>query len=159
MICICLFCLKCSYIDELYFYFAAVKHSFIMASAAHVCGICDLRHVTKPSVAWCPECDEGFCSDCEEHHSLSKATRHHKTMKIAEYQTLPQDVLQITQSCTKHNEKLILYCRDHETPCCGKCVNEGHKGCNKVVNLDDIVKNAKTSTSFQEIEETLVGQY
>ncbi|XP_071121824.1 uncharacterized protein [Mytilus edulis] len=127
-----------------------------MASAAHVCGICDLRHVTKPSVAWCPECDEGFCSDCEEHHSLSKATRHHKTMKIAEYQTLPQDVLQITQSCTKHNEKLILYCRDHETPCCGKCVNEGHKGCNKVVNLDDIVKNAKTSTSFQEIEETLV---
>ncbi|CAC5425052.1 unnamed protein product [Mytilus coruscus] len=126
-----------------------------MASAAHTCGICDLRHVTKPSEAWCSECDEGFCSGCVEHHSLAKATRHHKTIPIAEYQTLPQNVLQIPQSCTKHDEKLILYCKDHELPCCGKCAMEGHKGCNEVVNLDDIVKNSKTSTSFQEIEETL----
>ncbi|CAG2255306.1 unnamed protein product [Mytilus edulis] len=131
------------------------KHSIIMASAAHICGICDLRHVTKPTVSWCSECDEGFCSDCVEHHSLAKATRHHKTMPMDDYQTLPPEVLQIPQSCTKHDEKFILYCKDHELPCCGKCAMECHKGCSQVINLEDIVKNAKTSTSFQEIEEKL----
>ncbi|CAC5425051.1 unnamed protein product [Mytilus coruscus] len=119
-----------------------------MATARNSCGICEFRHVIKPSVAWCPECDEGFCSDCEEHHSLAKASRHHKTIPIAEYHKLPEDVLQIPQSCTKHDEKFLLYCKDHEMPCCCKCANE-------VVNLDDIIKNAKASSSFQEIEETL----
>lgn len=126
-----------------------------MTSAVNICGICDLRHVSKPFVDWCPECEEGFCSGCVEHHSLAKATRHHKTIPIAEYQKIPPDVLQIPQACTKHDEKLLLYCKDHETPCCGKCANESHKKCQEVVNLDDIIKNAKTSTTFQEIEEKL----
>lgn len=149
---VCYDCLKYSYIV---FFILAVTRNLRMASAAHICGICDLRHVTKSSVVWCPECDEGFCSGCAEHHSLAKATRHHKTTLIAEYQKLPPDILQIPQSCTKHNEKLLLYCKDHETPCCGKCANERHKKCQEVVNLDDIIKNAKTGTAFQEIEETL----
>ncbi|CAC5410299.1 unnamed protein product [Mytilus coruscus] len=89
-----------------------------MATATNSCGICDLRHVTKPSVDWCPECDEGFCSGCVEHHSLAKASRHHKTIPIAEYHKLPTDVMQIPQSCTKHDEKFLLYCKDHEIPCC-----------------------------------------
>ncbi|CAC5425059.1 unnamed protein product [Mytilus coruscus] len=126
-----------------------------MATASHTCGICDLRHVTIASVVWCPECDEGFCSGCEEHHCLAKASRHHKTIPMAEYHKLPENVSQIPQSCTKHDEKFLLYCKDHEMPCCGKCVNEGHKRCQDVVNLDDIIKNAKNSTSFKEIEETL----
>ncbi|CAC5425061.1 unnamed protein product [Mytilus coruscus] len=74
---------------------------------------------------------------------------------MAEYQMLPPDVLQIPQSCIKHDENFLLYCKDHEMPCCGKCVNEVHKGCHEIVNLDDIIKNAKTSTSFQDIEETI----
>ncbi|XP_071123700.1 nuclear factor 7, brain-like isoform X2 [Mytilus edulis] len=126
-----------------------------MATATNICGICDLRHVTNPSKVWCPECDEGFCSGCVEHHSLAKATRQHKTIPMAEYQMLPPNVLQTLQACTKHEEKLILYCKDHEMLCCDKCVNEVHKGCHEVVNIDDIIKTAKTSSSFQEIEETL----
>ncbi|CAG2255310.1 unnamed protein product [Mytilus edulis] len=126
-----------------------------MASSANACGICELRHVTKQTEAWCPDCDEGFCSICVEHHSLTKATKQHKTIPMAEYQMLPPDVLQIPQSCTKHDEKFLLYCKDHDMPCCGKCANEVHKVCNEVVNLDDIIKNANTSISFQGIEETL----
>lgn len=127
----------------------------IMASTANFSGICDLRHMKKPSVSWCIECDEGFCSDCGEHHNLAKASRHHNTMPIAEYQKLPEDVLQIPKSCTMHDEKFLLYCKDHETPCCGKCVIEGHKGCSDVVNLDDIIKDAKNSTAVQDAEEAL----
>ncbi|CAG2255313.1 unnamed protein product [Mytilus edulis] len=60
--------------------------------------------------------------------------------------------MQISQSCCKHDEKLILYCKDHENPCCGKCAVESHKN----VSLDEIIKNAKTSVSFHETEATLI---
>ncbi|XP_052065248.1 uncharacterized protein LOC127705039 [Mytilus californianus] len=126
-----------------------------MASSANICGICDLRNISKPSTVWCPECDEGLCNSCQEHHSLSKATRQHSILPIAEYRKLPSDIIQISQSCCKHDEKLILYCKDHENPCCGKCVVETHKHCKEIVSLDDIMKNAKNSVSFHETEATL----
>ncbi|CAC5425055.1 unnamed protein product [Mytilus coruscus] len=63
--------------------------------------------------------------------------------------------MQISQSCCMHDEKLILYCKDHENPCCGKCVVESHKHCKEIVSLDVIIKNAKTSVSFHETEDTL----
>ncbi|XP_071123686.1 uncharacterized protein [Mytilus edulis] len=127
-----------------------------MASFSNSCGVCDLRHITKPSVVWCTECDEGLCKDCQEHHSLSKSSRNHKTIGIEEYQKLPSDILRITQNCVKHQEKFIIYCRIHESPCCGKCVIESHKECRDIENLDDVIKNIKTSSTVYEIEETLV---
>ncbi|CAG2254828.1 unnamed protein product [Mytilus edulis] len=65
-----------------------------MASNFSVCGICDFRHVTKPSVVWCSECDEGLCNDCKEHHSISKSSRDHDIVPIDDYQNLPSEVLQ-----------------------------------------------------------------
>ncbi|VDI42734.1 Hypothetical predicted protein [Mytilus galloprovincialis] len=127
-----------------------------MASSTHICGICDLRNISKPSKIWCSECDEGLCNACQEHHSLSKATRQHSIIPIAEYSNLPSDIMQISQSCCKHDEKLILYCKDHENPCCGKCAVESHKQCKEIVSLDEIIKNAKTSVSFHETEATLI---
>jgi hypothetical protein len=32
-----------------------------------LCGICEAQHITKYADQWCPECDEGLCSDCENH--------------------------------------------------------------------------------------------
>lgn len=127
-----------------------------MASSTHICGKCDLRNISKPSKIWCPECDEGLCNACQEHHSFSKATRQHSIIPIAEYSNLPSDIMQISQSCCKHDEKLILYCKDHENPCCGKCAVESHKQCKEIVSLDEIIKNAKTSVSFHETEATLI---
>ncbi|XP_071121818.1 uncharacterized protein [Mytilus edulis] len=126
-----------------------------MASSTYICGICDLRNISKPSTVWCPECDEGLCNACQEHHSLSKATRQHSILPIAEYKKLPSDIIQISQCCCKHDEKLILYCKDHENPCCGKCIVESHKHCKEIVSLDGIIKNAKTSVPFHETEATL----
>ncbi|CAG2217481.1 PML [Mytilus edulis] len=42
-----------------------------------LCGICDSQHVTKSADFWCPECDDGLCTECKTHHSFSKASRHH----------------------------------------------------------------------------------
>ncbi|CAC5397256.1 unnamed protein product [Mytilus coruscus] len=127
-----------------------------MATSSPSCGACDLRHITKPSIVWCTECDEGLCTECQEHHSLSKASRRHNVIPTVEYQKLPTDVLKISPYCIKHDEKFQIYCRKHECPCCSKCVVESHIVCQDVVNLDDVIQNAKTSNALCEIEETLV---
>ncbi|CAC5419150.1 unnamed protein product [Mytilus coruscus] len=128
----------------------------LMATSSQSCGVCDLRHLTRPAIVWCTECDEGLCSECQEHHSLPKGTRNHRVILITEYQTLPTDVLKITQYCSRHNEKFQIYCQKHECPCCSKCIVEIHKVCQDIVNLDDVIHNAKTSNAMCEIEETLV---
>jgi hypothetical protein len=43
-----------------------------MSSSSPVCGICDIRHISKSSEVWCPQCEEGMCTECIEHHSLVK---------------------------------------------------------------------------------------
>ncbi|XP_071121446.1 uncharacterized protein [Mytilus edulis] len=126
-----------------------------MASNWAICGICDFRHVTKPSVVWCSECDEGLCDDCKEHHSISKSSRDHDIVPIDDYQNLPSEVLQVSQSCRKHNQRFQIFCKKHDCPCCKKCVIEVHNECKDFVDIDDIIKNVKSSNAFQEIEHTL----
>ncbi|XP_063448795.1 uncharacterized protein LOC134728210 [Mytilus trossulus] len=127
-----------------------------MASYTQKCDVCDLRNINKPSIIWCTECDEGLCQECQEHHSLSKGTRNHNTIAFTKYQTLPIDVLQITQYCSSHEDKFIMYCRKHERPCCRRCIIEIHKECPNIDNLEDVIQNVKTSNAFHDIEETLV---
>ena len=61
----------------------------IMSSSPTFCGICDIRHISKPSVVWCPDCEEGLCAECIEYRSLVKLSPGHTTMPIAEYRNLP----------------------------------------------------------------------
>ncbi|XP_071121088.1 uncharacterized protein [Mytilus edulis] len=126
-----------------------------MASNWSVCGICDYRHITKPSNVWCSECDEGLCEECKEHHSISKGSRNHDVVSITEYQKLPNDVLQLARSCDRHNEKYVLFCRKHDCPCCKKCVVDTHMECKELIDIDDITRNIKSSHAFAEIEQTL----
>ena len=61
-------------------------------TADMLCGICESQHITKCADHWCPECDEGLCSDCQKHHSLSKATRTHGIISIENYKKLPKSI-------------------------------------------------------------------
>ncbi|CAG2246759.1 unnamed protein product [Mytilus edulis] len=105
-----------------------------MATSSQSCGVCDVRHINKPSIVWCTKCDEGLCTECQKHHGVSKASRRHEVIPIVEYQKLPTDVRKITH----------------------KCIVESHTECRDIVNLDDVIDNAKTSYALSEIEETLV---
>jgi hypothetical protein len=51
-----------------------------MSSSPSFCGICDIRHISKQSEVWCPDCEEGLCTECIEHHSLVKLSRGHTTI-------------------------------------------------------------------------------
>ena len=126
-----------------------------MASLSTNCGVCHLRNVTKPSTVWCPECDERLCSNCQEHHGLSKSSRNHITIAIEEYLKLPADILKIAQFCTKHDEKYQTYCRSHDFPCCRRCIIESHNDCKDYAAIDDVIHNIKRSSIFQEMEESV----
>jgi len=123
-----------------------------MATSTVACNVCSVRHINKSSAVWCSECDEGFCTDCKEYHSLAKATRDHVTITIGEYQKLPPFVVGINPLCGEHREKYQTYCKEHENLCCRKCVITCHKNCKDIVPLEDVVHNVKNSSSVQEME-------
>lgn len=125
-----------------------------MASNSSLCFICDLRHETKPSTHWCPECEEALCSDCMEYHGLSKGTRKHKIIPISQYQSLSNFVKDLQQLCIHHNEKYKQYCIKHECLICYKCIIE-HGKCNAVVPLEDVVSGVKTSKLLEDLEASL----
>ena len=123
-----------------------------MSSSSSSCGICDIRHISKPSDVWCSNCEEGLCTECLGQHNLAKPCRNHTTIPISEYLKLPPYVLEINELCKEHHDKFILYCKEHERPCCGICILENHKDCKEVAILENIIKNVKTSNLFNEIE-------
>lgn len=74
---------------------------------------------------------------------------------IAKFKNSSIDVLNISQYCTKHNEKYLVYCQKHECLCCDKCIVESHNECENIVKLDDFTHNVKTSYTKREMEKTL----
>lgn len=127
-----------------------------MAASNSFCCVCNRRHVYKVPIVWCPECDEGLCTECEEHHSLSKSSINHDTIPISEYQKLPPVVLNISQYCKIHNHKYQIYCKKHESSCCSFCIVESHNECRNIVKLVEVIKNVKTSNAFYKIEQVFV---
>jgi hypothetical protein len=103
--------------------------TYKMATSTVSCNVCSVRHITKSSAVWCSECDEGFCTDCKEYHSLAKATRDHVTITIGEYYLAL-------------SSELIRYVMNIAKSC---------KNCKDLVPLEDVVDNVKNSTSFQEM--------
>jgi len=43
-----------------------------MSSSPSSCGICDILHISKSSDVWCPDCEEGLCTECLDRHSTSE---------------------------------------------------------------------------------------
>ena len=87
-----------------------------------LCGICESQHITKCAGQWCPECEEGLCSDCQKHHSLSKGTRTHGIISIENYEKLPKSISEIVHNCKDHEMKYTIYCPNHDTICCPQII-------------------------------------
>ncbi|CAC5395174.1 unnamed protein product [Mytilus coruscus] len=86
-----------------------------MASFSTVsCGVCDSQHTTTNADYWCPECDEGLCSQCLKYHSASKALRNHDIISVDNYKQLPPSIANISPYCSQHDRKFKNYCPQHE---------------------------------------------
>ncbi|XP_071134688.1 uncharacterized protein [Mytilus edulis] len=126
-----------------------------MATNSSNCGVGENLQINEQSVVWCSKCDEGLCEECTNHHAVSNASKSHETVSIAEYKKLPTEVIHSAQTCKLHNEKFELFCRDHDCPCCQKCVNS-HNDCKSLTDINELIKNIKTSNAFYEFEQTLL---
>ncbi|CAC5397665.1 TRIM2_3 [Mytilus coruscus] len=116
------------------------------------CGICYARHITKSQNFWCSDCDEGLCTECHEHHSISKSSRNHNVIPIESYNKLPSSIAKIVNYCTNHGRKYENYCPHHEKLCCPACISIDHISCIGLLLLQDVTKSAKTSASLDRIE-------
>ena len=118
-----------------------------MSSSPSFCGICDIRHISKPSEVWCPQCKEGLCTECFEHHSLVKPSRNHTTIPIVEYRQLPSYVLEIKEQCDIMISSFYTV-SEHECQCCRICIVENHSDCKNVAIMEEIIKNVHVKTSI-----------
>ena len=123
-----------------------------------LCGICEVKHITKHADHWCSECDEGLCADCEtDFHKISKSTRNHGIISIENYQKLPSCISEIGHHCKDHDMKYKLFCQVHDKPCCPDCISTNHKDCVGLLSIREIIKTSKTSTLLDDIEQSLTN--
>ena len=120
-----------------------------------LCGICEAQHITQYADKWCPECDEGLCSNCENYHNSSKASRNHVVISIENYHKLPSSISEIANHCEYHNMKYTLFCQFHNNPCCPDCISTNHKYCVGLLSIREIIKTSKTSILIDNIEKSL----
>ena len=120
-----------------------------------LCGICEAQHVTKNADQWCPECGEGLCSDCENHHQISKSSKNHCVISMEYYHKLPSSISEIIYHCEYHGMKYTHFCQHHVKPCCPDCICTNHKHCVGLLSIGDIIKTSKTSTLIDNIEQSL----
>ena len=120
-----------------------------------LCGICEAQDITKYADHWCSECEEGLCSDCQNHHNISKSSRSHGVISIENYHQLPSSISEIGNHCEYHDMKYSLFCQFHDKPCCPDCISTNHKDCVGLLSIREIINTSKTSTLIYNIEQNL----
>ena len=129
-----------------------------MATSGDIlCAICEAQHITKHADHWCPECDEGLCAACENHHKISRGTRYHGIISIENYKKLPSCISEISHHCKDHDMKYTHFCQVHDKPSCPDCISTNHKDCVGLLSIREIIKTSKTSTLIDDIEQSLIN--
>lgn len=127
-----------------------------MASVSGVnCETCNYRHVENHAAHWCPECEEGLCAECYQHHTHSKTSRYHGVIPMSDYEKLPIFIQDIKHYCREHDEKYESYCPAHKCPCCKKSSNTEHKSCKGLLPIDDVTDGVKNSEQFKEMDNNI----
>lgn len=117
-----------------------VLQKLVVGPDEKYCEPCLRDNEKEESSDYCLSCNEYLCMLCAKCHRKNMASRDHIIMKINELlsvQIVPDQ--RLSNCCPKHeDEKIHMYCHDHEQPCCGLCVGTEHRKCEKV----DTVENA-----------------
>jgi len=93
--------------------------------------------------ARCLECQENYCDEHANFHSIVAATKHHTVVKFMDILAEPQKILRANgaQFCSKHyNSALEAVCTTCNALCCLVCAITDHKG-HSVKEIGDTMSN------------------
>ena len=104
-----------------------------------------------PAVAYCVDCEEFICNDCEDVHKRKRKLFHHELLHINHLNISSLLTKTKPSFCPHHpKEPLDLYCQVCHTITCRLCVLTGHVG-HTCTDLDQVADSNK-----QELQQCLL---
>ncbi|XP_071144844.1 uncharacterized protein [Mytilus edulis] len=119
------------------------------------CDACKRVEMSDLAYWWCGECSENLCHDCRKCHEKMKTTTSHSVISIDEYLKLKPEIALHPIHCNKHDRSIDLYCINHDMALCRLCMTENHRGCLKMLPIEDAAQNFKKSLHLKQTLESL----
>jgi hypothetical protein len=80
----------------------------------------------------------------------------HLVIDMEVISTLSDEVLTTQTKCSNHPDFIMdFFCNQHHVICCRRCMSEDHRSCDKVMPLEMASNNAKTSSLFHDISQSM----
>ena len=118
------------------------------------CDPCSRVDESSSATRWCVDCEDALCINCVKAHKGHKASTNHHVIDIGVISTLPTEALKTQTTCSRHPDYIMdFFCIQHQISCCGNCILEEHRSCDKVMPLEKASENAKTSSLFHDISD------
>lgn len=116
---------------------------------------CKRVHASDIAYWWCGECSENLCHECRQYHEKMKTTASHSVISVEEYLKLKPEITLQPIHCNKHNRPIDLYCINHDIALCRLCMIEHHRGCLKMLPIEDAAQNFRKSMHLKQTIESL----
>ena len=116
------------------------------------CDPCSRVDESSSATRWCVDCEDALCINCVKAHKGNKASTNHHVIDIDAISTLPAEALKTQTKCSRHPDYIMdFFCTQHQINCCGNCIPDMHRSCDRVMPLAKASENAKTSFLFHDI--------
>ncbi|XP_052258861.1 uncharacterized protein LOC127863388 [Dreissena polymorpha] len=104
------------------------------------CMPCEEKGFSKEAEVYCEKCTTFYCGSCLNlHNQLYKTHTRYERSDMKDW-PLAMATRDCVEKCEVHmDEKLKLFCEDHEKLCCNTCISLNHRQCAKVSLITDLV--------------------
>ncbi|XP_071172820.1 E3 ubiquitin-protein ligase TRIM45-like [Mytilus edulis] len=147
-------CTPKEFVDQLpvNFFIIGLLEKEKVARKEKLCMICERLDITSNATFICTDCSDTLCDTCQKYHKANKATCNHDIIPVSQLSDdgiLPKAFKNI---CTKHSKNFILFCRDHDVPCCLLCLSVDHRKCDKIISVEEAAKMYCSSLRFEDLQ-------
>ncbi|XP_033752808.1 uncharacterized protein LOC117336408 [Pecten maximus] len=121
----------------------------------HLCQPCKHKGDSKtPAEFWCDRMNSFFCSSCKTcHHDIIHVECN--IIHVSEMTNQTKHGSPRYPRCKKHGKKTDLFCEDHSSLACSKCIAIDHRRCDEVLTAEDFCEKLNDGPKFQEMKTSL----
>lgn len=121
-----------------------------------VCDPCKRNKTSNFVESYCKNCRDALCGSCALTHKGLRSCRHHKVLSTADFAEAIDSLKVEEEFCQIHDDKpMEHYCYIHSALCCGQCVTESHRKCERVVPVSEAVKKCRETGEFMTLDGAL----